>query len=839
MEYPLTRATVEYLPNGLTLILDPDPSAPVVSVQCWVATGSMHEAQHLGAGISHFLEHMVFKGTRDAPGDVLAERIQAAGGHWNAYTTFDRTVYYIDGPAASLDVFNHALAGMIFFPSLPEADFENEKDVIRREIDMGLDDPESAASRLLFSNAFVRDPRRHPVIGHRARFDGLTYHDLTDYHRQRYLPDRCHWVIAGDFDPREIRQRLMDLTTGATPCGGSEPFIPSDGKLLGPRTMKDAFLISNSKLSVAWKIPDLSDADAPVYDVLAAILGRGKSSRLHRRLRDEKGLALEISAFSWTMTDHEGIFAISAEVNPEQCDQLVESIHREIASLASEDLSADLAKAQRQISVSQLRSLTTASGRASDLASNWHDARDLNFTRKYLLGIRAVSVEDMRRVAKNFVPEQCLMSVLEPMESLQKKSLNSRPSAVSSIDEFTLTNGLNVAIIQDARVPLVHAQIAVKAGLMAESAETNGICQLLASTITKGTTTRSADEIALRFENLGATISAGVGNNAVLVQCGGLSSDLECMLEVLADVLTSPTFPLENMTREKHSQLAAIDEASHDPLHQAIQNARAACFTQQGYGRDLLGNSSSVQNLQREQLVAFHQTHFGAKNMALVIAGDVDSTSLKKRIEKQFRHLPAGEVWSPPPNQFSSGGSINVSLDKKQAVITVAFPGASATSEDRFALSMLHEYAADMAGPLFTRIREELGLAYQVGATQFHGYDAGLFTFYLATSPEQAELALTELLAEIQKIATDGIPEDAFDRARATLLSSLAIQQQSPSSLARHAAVDILFDQPANGIQELPKIYQNLTSNEVRRVAQHTFSKSPTIVRVLPQGEKC
>ena len=225
MEYPATAATVETLPNGLTLILDPDPAAPVVSAQIWVATGSMHEDAHLGGGISHFLEHMVFKGTRDFDADNLADTVQAAGGHWNAYTSFDRTVYYIDGPAASLPVFLKTLTNLVFFPILPESEFEKEKDVIRREIDMGLDDPDNAASRLLFSTVFAHDPRRHPVIGHRHLFDAIRHQDLTEYHRARYTPDRCFAVISGDFDPEEARKMAAELTAGCLPGGGRDPLV--------------------------------------------------------------------------------------------------------------------------------------------------------------------------------------------------------------------------------------------------------------------------------------------------------------------------------------------------------------------------------------------------------------------------------------------------------------------------------------------------------------------------------------------------------------------------------------------------------------------------------------
>ncbi|HVJ44964.1 MAG TPA: insulinase family protein, partial [Luteolibacter sp.] len=145
----------------------------------------------------------------------------------------------------------------------------------------------------------------------------------------------------------------------------------------------------------------------------------------------------------------------------------------------------------------------------------------------------------------------------------------------------------------------------------------------------------------------------------------------------------------------------------------------------------------------------------------------------------------------------------------------------------------IQEYATDMAGPLFTRIREELGLAYRVGATQFLGFDAGLFTFYVATSPEQADFAGRELLVEIGKIAENGIPDDTFDRVRSTVLSSLAIQQQSPASTARQVALDLLFGQPAEQFRKQSAIYKSLTPSQVRETAARLLSAKPVRATIL------
>ena len=835
MEYPATHATVETLPNGLTVILDPDPTAPVVSAQIWVETGSMHEDGQLGAGISHFLEHMVFKGTRDYDAETLADTVQAAGGHWNAYTSFDRTVYYIDGPSHSLTVFLKTLTGLVFHPILPESEFEKEKDVIRREIDMGLDDPDNVASRLLFSTVFTHDPRRHPVIGHRHLFDAITYQDLTSYQKSRYTPDRCFVVISGDFDPDVARRQLTELTSEFLPGCGREPLVAIDPPQLGPRRARETFAVPTSRISLAWKAPALDHPDAPAFDVLAGILGRGRASRLHLRLREEKELALEISAFSWTGPGREGLLAASADAEPAKRDELIEAILVEVAAVAASPLDDDLAKAKRQIAASQFRSLTTASGRAADLASNWHEARDLDFTRRYLAAIAAVTVDDIRRAAAALTEQKLSLTILDPLDAPPPARHVKLARTREDMQVHTLPNGLTLALVPDHRVPLVHFQAAVRAGLPSETPATNGLNQLLASTLSKGTLTRTSGEIALTLESLGASISANTGNNALLIQAAGLAQDLETIADVFSEVIHSPALPSDAISREKASQLAALEEALQDPLHTGFRALRQAVFSGTGYGLDALGSPGTLGALDHLDLAAHHARHFNASNIAVVVAGDFDPAATLALITAKFSTLHPGEPWAAPASEISSGTSHILHLPKKQAVLTIGFPGTTVSGTDRHALAMIQEYASDMAGPLFTRIREELGLAYQVGATQFLGYDTGLFTFYVATSPEQIELAHAELLLEIQKIAAAGIPDVAFDRVRSTVLSGLAIQQQSPASIARHVALDILFGHPADEHRRLPAAYNALTPESVRSVAARIFSLTPTVVTVLPE----
>lgn len=836
MEYPPTTATRHTLPNGLTLILDPEPTAPVISVQAWVASGSLHENEHLGSGLSHFLEHMVFKGTRDHSSEELARTVQAAGGHWNAYTTFDRTVYYIDGPSASLDTFLKCLTGLVFFPLIPEDDFENEKDVIRREIDMGLDDPDHASIRLLLSTAFTVDARRHPVIGHRHLFDNITYPDLVTYHKNRYTPDKTHIVISGDFDPDQATALINSLTGDCRIVSGPEPHVQTDPAQVGPREHTATFDVPTSRICLSWKTPAIDHPDTPAFDLLAAILGRGKSSRLHRHLREQRELALEISAWTWIDPDRAGIIAVSAETAPEKRDDLKHAILTEISEVAASALEEDLAKAKRQTAASQFRSLTTASGRAADLAANWHEARDLNFTRSYLAAINSVTPADIRRVAATLTAARLTFTSLDPEGFAPLVAEKKAAATRQRITTHILSNGLHLALLPDHRVPLVHFQAASRAGLLSETPANNGLNQLFASTLTKGTLTRSADEIANTLESLGASISASTGNNALLVQASGLAADALTILDIFCDVLLHPSFPQDAASREKASQLASLEEALSDPLHRCFTQARRTHYSGKGYGLDALGTLESLPILDRLDLAAHHSRHFNAANLTLAVSGDFNPDSLIKALEEHLQDLPSGKPWTPPASEISPGATATESLPKKQAILAISYPGTHISGTARHALAFIQEHATDMAGPLFNRIREELGLAYRVGASQFLGYDQGLFTFYLATSPEQIELARTELEKEIQKIASEGIPEDTFERVRSTLLSGLAIRQQSLSSNARHAALDLLFGHPAESHRLLPEIYAALTHANIREIANAVFSVRPTTSIIL--GEK-
>jgi zinc protease len=477
----------------------------------------------------------------------------------------------------------------------------------------------------------------------------------------------------------------------------------------------------------------------------------------------------------------------------------------------------------------------SASGRATDLASNWHEARNLDFTRHYLQGLQRIGPYDVQQAATELTERGLNLTVLDPLDAPVATRTRKAARQREEIQSHTLSNGIEVALMPDHRVPLVQLQLAARAGLPSETEATQGISRLLAATLPKGTESRSAEQIARELESLGASIGAASGNNALLLHVSGLAEDLPTIAEVLADVAIAPRFDELAIKREKSSQLAALEEARQEPLHVGMQGLKSACYQGVGYGLESLGSHESLKQLHRPALLDHHRRHLVGANLSLTVAGDFQADTLLEELEARFAALPTGERWQPERQHFKAGQDITLHLPKKQAVLAIGFEGASASGDERHALAFLQEYASDMAGPLFGRIREQLGLAYRVGATQFVGYDSGMLSFYVATSPEQAGQARDEMLREIAKMAEHGIPLEAFERVRSTALSGLAIQQQSLAAIARAAALDLLFGHPADAHRQLESVYSKLKPEAVKKVAQRVLSAEPVVVTVLPE----
>src|ERR1035437_9057277 len=520
------------LDNGLTIIVREDHSAPVVSAQAWSMAGSIHEGKWLGAGMSHVLEHMLFKGTTTRPGSRIDQEVQEAGGYMNAYTSFDRTVFHIDVPNTGAKVAIDILCDIMQHATLPEDELAKEKQVILREMDMNVDDPGRRAGRRLFETAYTKSPYRFTVIGYPDIFNELNPEDIVAYYREKYAPNNLFFVVAGDVKQDDVVGQIRAAFAKAKARAQPPVVLPEEPRQTAPREIIEEAPIEQAYFHFAWHIPELRHPDVPVLDVLAVLLGGGRSSRLYQEVREIKGLVNSVDAWTYS-PGNPGLFGLSATVDADKFVAAREAMLAELEQMKVAPVSAEeLSKAVKQFISATLSSRKTMQGQAQDLGGSWLAANDLNFSERYLAAVKRITPADLQRVACEYLtPENRTLYALLPTGATPKQAVESETSREQPVQKFELASGLRLLVKEDHRLPFVEFRALFQGGVLTETPANNGVTQLAGKMLLKGTTRRSAEDIAKDIESLGGSIDSYGGNNSFGVNAEVLSADIATGLD--------------------------------------------------------------------------------------------------------------------------------------------------------------------------------------------------------------------------------------------------------------------------------------------------------------------
>jgi zinc protease len=828
--------TLTTLENGLTLIVREDHNAPVVSAQAWAMAGSIHEGRWLGAGLSHVLEHMLFKGTTTRPGSRIDQEVQEAGGYMNAYTSFDRTVYHIDVPNTGAVKAIDILCDIMQNASLPPDELAKEMDVIRREMDMCHDDPGRRASRRLFETAYTKSPYRFTIIGYPDIFNEVKPDDIRNYYTEKYAPNNVFFVVAGDVKNAEVVAQIKTAYAKSKSKAMPPAVLPLEPKQTAPREIIEEAAVELGHVHFAWHIPELRHADIPVLDVLAVLLGSGRSSRLFQQVREKQGVVHHVDA--WTYSPGlPGLFGVSAVVDGDQFEAANKAILAEIEKVKTLSVSADeLHKAIKQFISATLSARKTMEGQAQNLGGNWLAANDLNFSERYLAAVKQVTTNDVQRVARQYLtPENRTLYALLPEGTAPKATANVEANTDNAIQKIVLPNGLTLLVKEDHRLPFVEFRAVFKGGVLAENAANNGTTMLLARMLIKGTPTRSAEKIATEIESVGGHIDSYGGNNSFGVNAEVLSEDFATGLNLLADVILNPIFPADELEREKEIQIAGIRSRKDELLKSASLAMRRALFGETGYGLDSLGSEESAGKVSVADLKSFHQKLTVPNNCVLAIFGDVKTAELKAAVEKAFVRWKTNPVstCNLQPATFNSPKRVEETRDKKQAVLVIGFPGTTLADDDRYALDLIQECCSDLGSRLFLRIREQLGLAYYVGAQNFAGLVPGYFAFYTGTEPTKVAQVETELLKEAELLRTEGLTAEELKRAKAKIIGQKKIARADLGNLAATSALDELYGLGWQRTELDDAKYEAVTLEQTKTIAQKYLKSEAFVVSIV------
>ena len=617
-------ATKYSLDNGMTVLLERNDSSPVVAVNVWVKTGSACEVEG-EYGLAHVHEHMLFKGTERRQVGEIAGMVEAGGGDINAFTSFDQTVYYIVSARRflpmALDVLSDVMENSTFDP----AELEKELEVVQEEIRRGEDSPSRVISQKLFSTAYSVHPYGRPIIGTKQSVGSFTRDGILDFYRKWYSPDNMILVVVGDFDPEGIKDAVARTFGKIKKRETPECELPPEPEQKRTRTFVIGRDVNTGYFSFAFHTPSASHADTPVLDVISGVLGTGESSRLYRKLKEQNATVNDIYAYAYSLKEN-GLFFVGGVLDPGKVQKASREIVAEIDLIKNEPVGAEeLARAKTNIERDFIRAKETMQGQARKLGYFELETGDYGYERLYLERVRNVTPEDILRVARKYLVQKNLTAgALLPKDKtkgveqgfrkalvfpggVQKKGRKKVSSTQAEFKKHELSNGIRVLLKRNPAVPLFSVHAAFLGGLRYEDENTNGISNFMSGMFTRGTSSRSTEDIATQIEGLGGTVDGFSGKNSVGVTLSALSENFEGAMDILSDVILNPSFSDEEMDRERREILAALERQEDNLTGKTVRNFLKTLFLKHPYRFNVLGTEENVDRFVSSDVRKFYK----------------------------------------------------------------------------------------------------------------------------------------------------------------------------------------------------------------------------------------
>jgi len=850
----------------------------VVAINTWVSTGYFNEPDSL-TGISHLLEHMFFKGTKKREVGQLREETKKLGGYLNAGTIYEYTHYYTVLPSRFVQQGLELQSDALWNSVIDSAELEREKKVVIQEVKRKLDNPDALAWEKLMELAFDHHPIRRWRMGTPQQVESWSRDQFEDYFRSFYRPDNIVLAIVGDVNTKEVLEEVKRYYGNVEMEKTKKPQVPQEPlqKELKYSQMKGD--ITQTYLKMGFHIPGQLKEDFFALEVLAHILGHGRSSRLSQGLIEKKRLVSSIKSEAFALKDF-GVFLVEAELEAKNLSETEAEIFREIERVKTQKIyDYELAKAKNAIKFSYLSSIETVRGLSGNLAS-FESYGDYRLGEQYLKGVEKVTEQDIKKVASKYlvlenvsileyrpdsefdekitaerIKETISEGLKEKLEQVEKIELELAKSQESksfpkfvepSAQKDTLSCGATLITRENHSLPMVSLGIYFKGGRAYESLENCGITGLTLRGSLKGTENRSGAEIFNSLEALGASIETEVeadyfGYLIKLLSAGSMgSANLESGLEIMADVIKNPVFDPEELEKEKKILLAKIEKNKDSMRDYPIRLLYQAVFFDHPYGLNNLGEEEAVKNLNQSKVSQWHSTHFSAGNMTIVAVGDFDSSDLKQKLEKLFEDFKKGKIKEPKISKIDLSFKENTLVEnrlKAQTAQALGFVTCPYREDDLYALKVLQAIASGTGGRFFHQLREKKGFAYTVYGVNDSWEQAGAFYAYIATSPDNEKLAREELLTEFYKFKTDLVKNEELETAKNYISGMYQIYLETNSALVKQYAKAELLGKGIEEVKRYPQKITEVTKEEVKEAATRYFDPKHLAIGVI-KGRK-
>ena len=823
------------LANGLEVILSQDHRLPIVTANLWYHVGPANEAAGR-TGFAHLFEHLMFQGSKHTPHDSHFQMLEAAGATGiNGTTDYDRTNYFETVPANRLELALWIESDRMGYllDAIDQKEFANQQDVVRNERRQSVENrPYGNAEEELVHMLY---PQNHPyyanVIGSHADIQAAKLEDAREFFKRYYAPNNASLAIVGDFDPAATK-KLVEKYFGPLKRGAAVPAINvQTPKITMERRKVVPDRIELPRVYMAWLTPSIFKPGDAEAIIAGDILGGGRASRLYQKLVYEKQIAQNVQAYQQSLLLGSQ-FQIDATARPgHTAEELEQAINEELELLRTRPVEQrEIEQARNTIETQTIGRLENLNGVANMLNEYNHYLKTPDYLQKDLERLRAVTPASLMAFAREQLqpsaravvyavkgtPELAPQVPTPPAPTTAGTGTESvnvdeawrneipKPGAAKALqvavpETAQLPNGLTVILSTRRGLPIVAANLVVKSGSDTNPPDAPGLASFTVSLLDQGTTTRSAVQIANQVAQLGATVNAASSMDASFITARSLKKNFAATLDLAADIALHPSFPAEEIERQRSSRLAQLVQQRENANVLAVRISNLALYgDRHPYGYTELGTEASVRALTRDAMLNFWKQNFVPNNAALVVAGDITMAELRPLAEKVFGGWQRGTPATPSLAAPAATEPRILIVDRPgapQTQLRVAAIGAPRSVPEFQPIQVMNTALGGLfSSRINMNLREEHGYTYGAGSGFDFRRGAGPFAIATGVRTDVTAPAVTEILKEVRGMADSPMKAEELARAKDARTQSLPAGFQTSQAAAASFAQVFLYD---------------------------------------------